>query len=220
MNITSATFPCIVTLPMPKAAVQATDGPTLEASETPGRVKASREAGPALDMASLAYQCRSSAEECPISDEELYLWKLKASSQIELEIQQCHHSKIRNELNIVRPDLANKPFSYTLGADGQLKILDPNQSLNEGELNYLTELFNAHNGFKDSVIRHAEIAIALVHNDEVFGGQYELNLGNIENTLDYGKLIAAKPEKRYEAFVMQVLEKGEKREQPLVDVMV
>ncbi|GAB7531678.1 hypothetical protein PS3A_40920 [Pseudomonas sp. 3A(2025)] len=151
----------------------------------------------------------------------MYLEELKRDLDSELTVQQSIYSKIRNELGVFRPDLASKNFSYTLGDDKQVKILNQDSSLTEDDLEYLTKRFNDHSRFRDSVNQHAKMAMALVdHDDETFGGKYKLDLLNIQNTLDYGKLIMLKPENMHEAFIRQIIENGERREQPLVDITV
>ena len=151
----------------------------------------------------------------------MYLEELKWDSNLELRVQQSIYSKIRNELGVFRPDLASKNFSYTLGDDEQIKILNQDPSLTEDDLQYLTKIFNDRSGFRDSIHNHAKMAMALVdHDDEVFGGKYKLDLSNIQNTLDYGKLVMLNPEKMHEAFVRQIIEHSEKREKPLVDISV
>ncbi|BAP41566.1 putative uncharacterized protein [Pseudomonas sp. StFLB209] len=55
--------------------------------------------------------------------------------------------------------------------------------------------------------------------DKAFGGQYQLDLLNIQNTLDFKKLLLSNPEEMRDVFIQQILEKGEKREEPLVDVV-
>lgn len=152
---------------------------------------------------------------------EKYLEHLKIFSTTELKIQQCLYSDIRNELGVFRPDLASKNFSYTLDDDATVKILDPDQSLEKNEIEYLTKLFNDRKRLGESVVNHARMAMALVdHDEETFGGKYKLDLLNIQNTLDYGKLVTLKPEQMHEAFIRQIHENGEKREEPLVDVVV
>lgn len=151
----------------------------------------------------------------------MYLEELKQNSNLELRFQQSIYSKIRNELGVFRPDLASKNFSYTLGDDEQIKLLNQDPSLTEDDLQYLTEIFNDRSGFRDSIHHHAKMAMALVdHDDEAFGGKYTLDLLNIQNTLDYGKLFTLKPENMHEAFIRQIIESGEKREHPLVDITV
>lgn len=162
----------------------------------------------------------SGVEETRPMTKEEYLEQMEVFATIELEIQQCHVDKIRTELGVLRPEIASKNFSYTLGDEGQIKILDPEHSLTEHELEYLTNLFNGRKGFKDSVTRHAKMAMALVdHDDKRFGSKFKLDLLNIQNTLDYGKLITLKPEQMHEAFVRQILDNGERREDPMVDII-
>jgi len=178
-----------------------------------------REAEPWKDKTYLYSEFGGPEEERPLT-KEMYLENLKDFSNIELMVQECFYSKIRNNLGVYRPELAKKNFSYTLDDDATIKILDPDLTLDEGERRYLTNLFNEQRGFADSVIDHAKMAMAMVdHDDKAFGGKYKLDLLNIQHTLDYGKLVLQKPEKMYEAFIRQILDNGEKREEPLIDTV-
>lgn len=227
MNITSITS-SIVTAPLlskpiaPGAEKALPSLQKIEEDPREARAKAfyTREAEPWKGKTYTYHETGKAEEERPLT-KDMYLDNLKSFMRIELEVQQCIYSKIRNELGVFRPDLASQDFSYTLGDDAQIKILDPDQSLSDGDLEYLTKLFNNRRNFRDSVCEHAKMAMALVdHDDKAFGGKYKLDLLNIQNTLDYGKLIMLKPEKMREAFVRQIIENGEKREQPLVDIIV
>ena len=227
MNITG-----IASTPIPTHVLPRPSGPGAEKalSSTPkinedpreARAKAfyTREAEPWKNRTYFGAEIGGPIEERPMP-KEMYLDHLKSFSNIELQIQQSMYGKIRNELGVFRPGLANKKFSYTLGDDAQVKILNQDALLSEGDLEYLTKRLNNYRGFRDSVQAHAKMAMALVdHDDKAFGGKYKLDLLNIQDTLDYGKLILLKPEKMHEAFVRQIIENGEKREEPLVDITV
>ncbi|GAB7531674.1 hypothetical protein PS3A_40880 [Pseudomonas sp. 3A(2025)] len=225
MNITSITSN-IVTAPLlskpiaPDAEKALPSLQKIEEDPREARAKAfyTREAEPWKGKTYIYSEFGGPEEERPLT-KEMYLEDLQWYSNLELRIQQSMYSKIKNELGVFRPDLASKNFSYTLGDDAQVKILDPEKSLSEGDMKYLTTLLNDRRGFRDSVCKHAKMVMALVdHDDKAFGGKYKMDLLNIQNTLDYGKLIAQKPEKMYEAFVRQIIENGEKREEPLVDI--
>ncbi|GAB7531676.1 hypothetical protein PS3A_40900 [Pseudomonas sp. 3A(2025)] len=227
MNITSITSN-IVTIPLlskPIALGAEKALPSLpKVDEDPREARAkafyTREAEPWKEKTYLYHETGKPEEERPMT-KEMYLDHLRSFLNIDLEIQQSIYSKIRNELGVFRPDLANKNFSYTLGDDAQIKVLNQDPLLTEGDLEHLTKLFNDRRGFKDSIHRHAKMAMALVdHDDKTFGGKYKLDLMNIQNTLDYGKLVMLKPEKMHEAFVRQIIENGERREEPLVDITV
>ncbi|GAB7531566.1 hypothetical protein PS3A_39780 [Pseudomonas sp. 3A(2025)] len=227
MNITSITSN-IVTAPLlskPIALGAEKALPSLQKiQEDPREARAkafyTREAEPWKGKTYLYHETGKPEEERPLT-KEMYLDNLKSFMRIELEVQQCFYTKIRNELGVFRPDLASKNFSYTLGDDEQIKILNQDPLLTDDDLQHLTKLFNNRKGFRDSVVEHAKMAMALVdHDDKAFGGKYKLDLLNIQNTLDYGKLIMLKPEKMREAFVRQIIENGEKREEPLVDITV
>lgn len=227
MNITSITSN-IVTTPLlskpiaPDVEKALPSIKKIEEDPREARAKAfyTREAEPWKGKTYTYHETGKPVEERPMT-KEMYLEHRQTFATIELEIQQCIYSKIRNELGVFSPDLANKKFSYTLGDDEQIKILNQDPLLTEDDIEHLTKLFNNRRGFRDSVREHAKIAMALVdHDDKAFGGKYKLDLMNIQNTLDYGKLIMLKPENMHEAFVRQIIENGERREEPLVDITV
>ncbi|MBD8496652.1 hypothetical protein [Pseudomonas syringae] len=224
MNITSKPIPTHV-LPRPSgpgAEKALSSTPKINEDPREARAKAfyTREAEPWKGKTYTYHETGKPEEKRPLT-KEMYLDDLKSFSTIELQIQQCFYAEIRNELGVFRPDLASKNFSYTLGDDEQIKILNQDLLLTEEDVQYLTKIFNDRSEFKWSVHRHAKMAMALVdHEDTAFGSQYTLNLLNTQNTLDYGKLVLLKPERMHEAFVRQIIENGESREQPWVDTNV
>ncbi|MBD8492135.1 hypothetical protein [Pseudomonas syringae] len=200
------------------------DLPGTQKAEDPGQARAkafySREEEPWKGKTYFYSEFGGPKEERPLT-KEMYLDDLKSFSNLELRIQQSIYARIVNELGVFRPDLASKNFSYTLGDNAEIKILNPDRSLSEGDLHDLEKIFNSHRKFKGSVSAYAKMAMTLVdHDDKAFGGKYKLDLSNIQNILDFGKLIMEKPQGMGEALVRQVLEKGEKRDQALVDVIV
>ncbi|SDR54024.1 hypothetical protein [Pseudomonas cannabina] len=69
--------------------------------------------------------------------EDAYAW-----SGLMSRIESDHLSKFRNELMELRPDLAGINFSYTLGDDAELKIINLDGKLGEHELKFLTDAIN------------------------------------------------------------------------------
>lgn len=151
---------------------------------------------------------------------EMYLSELKRDSIDALKSQGEHYGKCLTEVGIYRQDLAKKNFSYTLGDDGKVKLLDPENSFTEHERKYLTSLLNEDKKFTNSVVKFAKLAMELVdHDDKAFGGKYKLDLLNFKDTVDYRKLMTSDSKDIYKNLINQILEKGEKREEPLVDVV-
>lgn len=152
---------------------------------------------------------------------EMYLSELKRDSIDALKFQGEHYGRMLTEIGIYRQDLAKKNFSYTLGDDGKVKLLDPDNSFTEHERKYLTSLLNEDKKFTESVIKFAKMTMALVdHDDKAFGGKFKLDLLNFKDTVDYRKLMTSDSKDIYKNLISQILEKGEKREEPLVDVVV
>ncbi|KAA8713882.1 hypothetical protein F4W70_08680 [Pseudomonas cannabina] len=84
-------------------------------------------------------------------------------------IESDHLSKFRNELMELRPDLAGINFSYTLGDDAELKIINLDGKLGEHELKFLTDAINKKTDFKEAAREHAKIIMTLVdHDTETF----------------------------------------------------
>ncbi|SDR24900.1 hypothetical protein [Pseudomonas cannabina] len=96
--------------------------------------------------------------------EDAYAW-----SGLMSRIESDHLSKFRNELMELRPDLAGINFSYTLGDDAELKIINLDGKLGEHELKFLTDAINKKTDFKEAAREHAKIIMTLVdHDTETF----------------------------------------------------
>lgn len=158
------------------------------------------------------------SEERPMTKEH-YLRHLESNAWINLTAQQSYYDRFRKELIELRPDLANKGFSYTLGDDAQIKIIAPENSLSESDKKWLTDTLNNIEYFKESVQSHARIMMELVdHDTEKFGGQYILNLMNFQDTIDYGKVVAVRKNDLSEEWIRQIHENAEKRKSSLIDI--
>lgn len=156
----------------------------------------------------------------PLTKEE-YIEGLKLSSEHSLGLQQAHFDKFRRDLLEIRPDLADKKFSYTLGDDAEIKILAADQTFATEELEWLTASINKLGGLKDLVHTHAKDMMSLVdHDSETFGNRYSLNVINFQNTIDYGKVLTGKKNDLHETFIRQIHENAERRSEPFVDVVI
>jgi hypothetical protein len=151
---------------------------------------------------------------------EEYLHHTQIMSDLDLEIMQCKFDKFRKSLIDLRPDLAGMNISYTLGDDAQVKILDPEQTFNENQLEWLTKSMNGIPDFRETVQDHARKVMTLVdHDTETFGNRYVLNLSNFQDVIDYGKIMTVRNQDELsDAWIKQVQEKGQLREDLLVDV--
>ncbi len=150
---------------------------------------------------------------------EVYIRQLEMDASINLTLMQCYYDDFRKELVELRPDLANKGFSYTLGDDAQIKIIAYENSLSEDDIKWLTKALNNIEDFKDNVQSHAKIMMTLVdHDTEKFGGKYNLNLMNFQDTIDYGKVVAIRKNDLSEEWIRQIHQNAEKREPSLIDI--
>jgi hypothetical protein len=149
---------------------------------------------------------------------EVYLEGQKGQSFIELLIQNAHYDKFKRKLDHINPELARKDFSYTLGDNAELKILDPKGNLSDEEINWLTDAINKYKGLKDSVQRHAKSMMTLIdHDTATFGGRYQVSLLTLHAIIDYGKIDISNPHLN-EEWIKQINEKAEKLDTHLIDV--
>ncbi|MDO7927621.1 hypothetical protein Q6A51_12570 [Pseudomonas sp. KFB-139] len=150
---------------------------------------------------------------------EIFLGFEEMRSASYLSLQQCYYDHFRKELIELKPELAKKGFSYTLGDDAQIKVISYENSLSEDEIKWLTDTLNNIEDFKESVQLHAKSMMILVdHDTETFGGKYNLNLMNFQDTIDYGKIVAVRKNDLSEEWIRQIEQNAEKRESPLIDI--
>ncbi len=140
---------------------------------------------------------------------------------LDLEIQQHKFDKFRGKLFELRPDLAGKQFSYTLGDDARVKIIDPGNIFSGEQLEWVADSLNNFPDFTTTAQECAKRMMVLVdHDNETFGNRFSLNLMNLQDTVDLGKLISIKdPERQQEAWIKQIEQNAERRVAPLVDVL-
>ncbi|RMQ49828.1 hypothetical protein ALQ04_01305 [Pseudomonas cichorii] len=166
------------------------------------------------------YNGKIGAEETktPMTKEKfLRFEEMKSASQ--LRIQQSIYDRFRKELIELKPDLASKGFSYTLGDDAEIKVISYDNSLSEDEIKWLTKALNDMDSFKESVQSHARTMMTLVdHDTETFGGKYNLNLLNFQDTIDYGKIVAIRKNNLNEEWIKQIHQNAEKRETHIIDI--
>lgn len=154
----------------------------------------------------------------PMTKED-YLIDLYLGAETQAEILYSRYDKFMAQLNQSNPELAMKNFSYTLGDDAEIKILDPTGNLSFEEIESIKEAMNGFKYLKEAVQDHAKTMMAIVdHDTEFFGGKVKLNLMNFQTTVDYAKLRKAGPESFIKACMEQILEHGEEREDRLIDI--
>ncbi|KPX45954.1 hypothetical protein ALP91_100595, partial [Pseudomonas savastanoi pv. glycinea] len=124
---------------------------------------------------------------------ELYLEHLNVDALLMSELQSCFYQEFRAELIDLRPDLTGKNFSYTIGDDAELKIIDLDDKLGINEIKYLSDAINQKTHLKDAAITHAKILMTLAdHDTDTFKGTYKLDLLNFQNIIDLGKIALSK----------------------------
>ncbi|NAS98458.1 hypothetical protein CU664_16910 [Pseudomonas syringae pv. actinidifoliorum] len=149
---------------------------------------------------------------------ERYLEYLNADAILMSRIQSSCYQKFRAELIDLRPDLAGKNFSYTIGDDAELKIIDLDDKLGTNEIKYLSDAINQKTQFKDAAVRHAKILMTLAdHDTDTFKGTYKLDLLNFQNVIDLGKIALSKKDDPSEIWINQIKEKAEKYSAHLID---
>lgn len=150
-----------------------------------------------------------------------YLKSAKSMLALDLEIQQHQFDRFRGKLIDLRPDLAGKQFSYTLGDDARVKIIDPDNIFSGEQLEWVTDSLNNFPDFTTTAQECAKRMMVLVdHDNETFGNRFSLNLMNFQDTVDLGKLISIKdPERQQEAWIKQIEQNAERRVAPLIDVL-
>lgn len=150
-----------------------------------------------------------------------YLSYEESMTTLCLGIQQYDFDRFREKLVELRPDLAGRKFSYTLGDDAQVKIIDPENLFNGEQLQWMTDSLNQLPGFTKTVQECAKRMMTLVdHDDETFGNRFSLNLMNFQDTIDFGELISVKDrELQKNAWIAQIHENAERRVAPLVDIL-
>ena len=125
---------------------------------------------------------------------EEYLNTLRESAEAALNGIFKEYFGIKHDLKFLNPELAEKYFSFTLGADGNIKVTDPDKVLTPSELDYLQEMFSQRTTLKDNMHDHARTIMAYVdHNTKTFGDQFMLRLENYETTIDYVELLTRNP---------------------------
>ncbi len=113
--------------------------------------------------------------------------------------------------------MAEKSFSFTLGDDAEIKILDSGKSLSDDDLKWLTRAINSDVDFKSSVRQGAKLIMSLVdHDPKNFSGKTNLTLLNFQDIVDLGKVFSC-PIDITEGWMNQVKEHDKKNRDSLID---
>ncbi|WP_122860408.1 hypothetical protein [Pseudomonas viridiflava] len=148
---------------------------------------------------------------------EQYLTFASMEASIELSNQYSFFCYFKEQILDARPDLAEKNFSFTLGDDAEIKILDSGKSLSDDDLKWLTRAINSDVDFKSSVRQGAKLIMSLVdHDPKNFSGKTNLTLLNFQDIIDLGKVISD-PIDMTEGWMKQVKEHDEKNRDSLID---
>ncbi|CAM3411384.1 hypothetical protein BZK31_01885 [Pseudomonas floridensis] len=97
-----------------------------------------------------------------------YLDSIRRKSDIALSNQYSFFHCFKEYVIDSRPGLADKSFSFTLGDDAEIKILDPGKSLSEDDLQWLTKAINSDVDFKGTVRKSARLIMTIVDHDPKF----------------------------------------------------
>lgn len=151
---------------------------------------------------------------------EEYLEEQYSRSNLLLQKQHGIFNAFMEELHFMDPDVAVKNWSYTLGPDGEIKVLDPKGNLTDAETDRLTEAMNKFKRFKSNIQDHAKTVMRIVdHDTEKFGNKYDINLLNFHKIIDYGIINFIKT-KRNEDWENQVYKNAEIQDNSVIDVRV
>ncbi|WP_231500855.1 hypothetical protein [Pseudomonas viridiflava] len=135
----------------------------------------------------------------------------------ELGNQYAFFNLFKAQVSDTRPDLAEKSFSFTLGDDAEIKILDSGKSLSDDDLKWLTRAINSDVDFKSSVRQGAKLIMSLVdHDPKNFSGKTNLTLLNFQDIVDLGKVFSC-PIDITEGWMNQVKEHDKKNRDSLID---
>lgn len=154
----------------------------------------------------------------PMTKED-YLVELYTHAHLTTQRLYSRYDKFMAQFNQSNAELAGKNFTYTLGDDAEIKILDPSGDLSPEEIESIKEAMNGFQYLKEFVQDHARTMMKIVdHDTELFGGKVKLNLRNFQTTLDFGKMRTAGPEAFLKGFIEQIQQHGEKSEDRLIDI--
>ncbi|QSB21218.1 hypothetical protein JN403_10455 [Pseudomonas sp. 15A4] len=146
-----------------------------------------------------------------------YLSLKRIDAAISLELANLTYTSFKNELYNLRPELASKNFSVGVDSSGNVRILDPQESLSAEERIWLTEQLE-HRGIKDHLVDHSSAMSALAKYDKTgFNARYKLEAADIARIVDYGKILES--DDMEQTWKNQISERAEKRT-PYISVRI
>jgi hypothetical protein len=152
---------------------------------------------------------------------EEYIDRKSSMDRIELALVQITYQRFQDYLNNSHPDLAKKGFGFTLGPDGNLKIINYSNALTEVERATVTELMNGFEELKERIQAHAKNVMILAQYDhKTFGTSRVIGLENFHEIVDYHKILSCGQNSMQEEWIQQIIAFTEKKAAPLVSVHV
>jgi hypothetical protein len=136
---------------------------------------------------------------------EEYIDRKSSMDRIELALVQITYHRFQDYLNSSHPDLAKKGFGFTLGPDGNLKIINYSNALTEVERATVTELMNGFEDLKERIQAHAKNVMILAQYDhKTFGTSRVIGLENFHEIVDYHKVLSSGVDHMQREWVQQV----------------
>lgn len=104
---------------------------------------------------------------------------------------QTAYNDVVERLAASNPELANKEFGFSVGADGRL-VLTSTGDLSDRQAEQVSDALNASSTLVAAANRYAQLHIEMVESDDVsMYGKFHLDLSNYAQTIDIGKEIQA-----------------------------
>lgn len=118
------------------------------------------------------------------------LWAKESRAADALKEIDAIYSDFKADLHSKWPQLAAKPFGYTVADNGQLQVTAPPNVLKDWEKDTLNILLNKRKDLQSLTFKHAKAVIELVELDKKqFEGKVKLDLTNFHKMIDYGLLL-------------------------------
>ena len=118
------------------------------------------------------------------------LWAKESRAADALKEIDAIYSDFKADLHSKWPQLAAKPFGYTVADNGQLQVTAPPNVLTDWEKDTLNILLNKRKDLQSLTFKHAKAVIELVELDKKqFEGKVKLDLTNFHKMIDYGLLL-------------------------------
>lgn len=143
---------------------------------------------------------------------EEYVSSKKSLDEINLALIQLTYTQFKDFLADAHPDIAKQSFGFTLGPDGNLKVINYSDALTQAECSTVNELMN---NFQDLriAIRHQakDIMILSDHDHATFGSPRNISLENFHEIIDYHQILSRGKYGMQEEWIRQVATYAEPR---------